>query len=311
MLFKSIVRALCLGLVVALAPFAAHAQQVLKPYILGETPPGNFEQVSEKVTQALQAQGFEVVGTYDPYPGARVICVTDQALKAAAARARQGGFGVVQRVAVTEGQDKKLQVSYVNPVYLGTAYGLGTLEGVAARLKTALGALQDFGSKGIEPDRLKAGTYRYGIFMPTFYNVDLLKEHPDYKTAVETVEKNLAAGAGGTKKIYRVDLPGKEVSVFGVGLVKGAIDGPGKGDKDTDKEIMDVIDWQELRHTAYLPYELMVEGNRVIALAARFRIAVHFPDTSMMGEHGFTKIMSAPRGILYGLEAVAGFKRDF
>ena len=26
----------------------------------------------------------------------------------------------------------------------------------------------------------------------------------------------------------------------------------------------------------------------------RFRMAVHFPDLSMMGEHGFTKLMSAP-----------------
>ncbi len=298
-----------IALLLAFGSALAQAE-VLRPYILGDTPSGDFNQVSNKVAQTLKAQGFEVVGTYDPYPGARVICVTSPELKVAAAKVRNGGFGVVQRVALTE-LAGRIQVSYVNPAYLGTAYGLGKLEGVSAKLKTALGAVKDFGSKGIEEGMLKPGVYHYGVFMPYFYDVDLLKEHPDHKTAIETVERNLAAGAGGTKKIYRVDLPGKEVSVFGVGIVKGIIDGPGKGEKDTDKEIMDVIDWQELRHTAYLPYELMVDGNRIIALPARYRIALHFPDTPMMGEHGFTKIMSAPRGILFALEAVAGFKREF
>jgi len=40
----------------------------------------------------------------------------------------------------------------------------------------------------------------------------------------------------------------------------------------------------------------MVDGNRVIALRARYRIALNFPDTTMAGEHGFTKIMTAPWG---------------
>jgi hypothetical protein len=299
-----------IALLLALGALPAAQAEALKPYILGDTPPGDFAQVSEKVANALKAQGFEIVGTYDPYPGTRVICVTNAELKAAAARADNGGFGVVERVALTE-VGGKIQVAYVNPAYMGTAYGLGKLEGVSAKLKAALGAVKDFGSKGIEEEKLKPGVYHYGVFMPYFHDVDVLKEHPDYKTAVDTVEKNLGAGAGGTKKIYRVDLPGKEVSVFGVGFVKGAIDGPGKGDKDTDKEIMEIIDWQELRHTAYLPYELMVTGNKVIALPARYRIAIYFPDTPMMGDHGFTKIMSAPRGILFALEKVAGFERNY
>ena len=69
---------------------------------------------------------------------------------------------------------------------------------------------------------------------------------------------------------------------------------------------MDIIDYQPIRSTAYLPYELMVQGNKAIALRGRYRIAVHFPDTPMVGSHGFTNIMSAPGGILKALEAVAG-----
>ncbi|BAU49536.1 hypothetical protein SVA_2988 [Sulfurifustis variabilis] len=298
-----------LALLLSLFGSAAVQAEVLKPYIMGNTPPGSVKQVAESVKNALKAQGFDLVGTYEPFAGAMVICATNPELKAAAAKVENGGFGVAQRVSVTE-VNGKIQVAYANPAYIGTAYGLGKLEGVSAKLKAALGARESFGSVGLDEERLKPGVYRYAFMMPYFHDVDLLKEHPDYKTAVDTVEKNLAAGAGGTVKVYRVDLPGKEVSVFGVGIPKGAVDGPDKGDKDTDKEILGVVDHQELKHTAYLPYEVMVVGGKVIALRARYRIALHFPDTKMAGAHGFTKIMSAPWGILVALERVAGFQRN-
>lgn len=287
---------------------AAYAE-TLKPYVLGDALPGDFNQVVEKVKVALTANGLQVIGTYAPYKGAMVIAATNPELIVAASKAKNGGFGAAQRVAVTEYKGK-IQISYVNPAYLGTAYGLGKLEGVSAKLKTALGAAQTFGSVGIDEENLKPGSYRYAMFMPYFNDVDVLIEHKDYKTAVEAVEKNLAAGSGGTVKVYRIDIPGKEISVFGVGIPKGFIDGPeNPGNRDTDKEIMDIVDWQDLRHTAYLPYELMVQGGRVIALRGRYRIALHFPDTKMAGEHGFTKIMTAPWGIQTALEAVAGYKR--
>lgn len=283
--------------------------EVLKPYVLADITTGDLRQTADKVKTALAANGLEVVGTYQPYANAIVLCATNNELKAAAAKAENGGFGVAQRVAITE-VDGKLQISYVNPAYLGTAYGLGKLEGVSAKLKAALGAKETFGSVGMDEERLKPGVYHYAMMMPYFRDVDWLREHADYQTAVAVVEKNLAAGAGGTVKVYRIDLPGKQVSVFGVGIPKGAIDGPGQGDKDTDKEIMGVVDHKELKHTAYLPYELLVDGGRVIALRGRYRIALHFPDTKMYGPNGFTKIMSAPWGILNALEQVAGFKRN-
>ena len=285
----------------------AHAES-LKPFILGDTPPGDLKQVADAVKLKVTAQGFEIVGSYSPFAGAMVICVTNNDLKTAAAKVPNGGFGAAQRIAVTDVKGK-IQVSYVNPAYLGTAYGMGKLETISAKLKAALGNAKSFGSeKGIPEENLGPGKYRYAMFMPYFNDVDVFKEHPDYKTAVETVEKNLAAGVGGTKKVYRIDLPGKQVSVFGVAIPKG--DGVDKGNKDTDKEIIDIVDYGDLKHTAYLPYELMVDGYRVIALRARYRIALNFPDTKMAGDHGFTKIMTAPWGIQLALEAVAGFKRD-
>lgn len=273
----------------------------LKPFILGGTVNGSMGEAVSNVKSRLAAAGFQVLGSYSPYPGATVIAATNQELKAAALKADNGGFGAVQRVSVTE-VNGKLQVSYTNPDYIATAYGLGKLDVTTGALKIALGRETEFGAEGIERERLKPGVYRYAWGMPYFHHVDELNEFPDHASAVGTIEKNLAAGKGGTRKVYRLDLPG-EITVFGVAINQG--DGPNEGNKDTDKEIMDIIDYAPLRSTAYLPYEILVQKGKAIALRGRYRIAVHFPDTKMFGEHGFTKIMSAPDGIKNALIAVS------
>ena len=291
-------------IVLALSFFSVAQAEVLKPFVLGKAVSGKMDDVAVYTKVQLTGQGFTIVGTYSPYPNATVICASHPDISAAAAKAENGGFGAAQRVAITE-MDGKLQVTYVNPAYLGTAYGLGKMESISAKLETALGHEQEYGSeKGIKEEKLGPGKYHYKMMMPYFDDIDVLNTYADYQTGVETVEANLAAGKGGTAKVYRIDLPGKDVSVFGVAIPQG--DGPDSGDKDTDKEITDIIDYREIRSTAYLPYEIMVQGNQAIALRGRYRIAVHFPDTSMAGKHGFTKIMSSPGGIKNALKAVAG-----
>jgi hypothetical protein len=290
-------------MLLVLSFFSVAQAEVLKPFILGKTPPGNMAEAVEYAKTQLTDQGFTVVGSYEPFPAATVICASHPELSAAAAGAENGGFGAAQRVAITE-VNGILQLSYMNPAYLGTAYGLGKLEAISAKLEAGLGHEQEFGAEGIKEEKLGPGKYHYKMLMPYFGDIDVLNTYPDFETGVKTVEANLAAGKGGTVKVYRIDLPGKDISVFGVGIIQG--DGPDSGDKDTDREILDIIDFQEIRSTAYLPYELMVQGNQAIALRGRYRIAVHFPDTSMAGAHGFTKIMSSPGGIKKALEAVAG-----
>jgi len=244
-----------------------------------------------------------VAGTYSPYPGATVICATNEELLAAAAATVNGGFGAALRLAVTD-VNGTLQVSYVNPAYMGTAYGLGRLEGVTEKLGMALGHVLEFGSEGVEENKLKPGKYHYKMMMPYFHDIDVLSTYADHASAVDTIEKNLAAKAGGTEKVYRIDIPEKDITVFGIAIPEG--DGPTAGAKDTDREVMEIVDYQEYRSTPYLPYEILVQNNQAIALRARYRIAVNFPDTTMVGSHGFTAIMSAPDGIKNALRKVAG-----
>ena len=68
---------------------------------------------------------------------------------------------------------------------------------------------------------------------------------------------------------------------------------------------MKVTDTAELKHTAHLPYELIVSEGNVQMLHGKFRIAVDFPDLTM---GTFMKISGAPDGIEEKLRLIAGKK---
>ena len=69
-----------------------------------------------------------------------------------------------------------------------------------------------------------------------------------------------------------------------------------------DKFIMSEIDFRDIKSTAHLPYEVLVSGKDVYALYARFRIAIDFPDLSMMGSNSFMNIMSTTEAIRKALQ---------
>jgi hypothetical protein len=54
---------------------------------------------------------------------------------------------------------------------------------------------------------------------------------------------------------------------------------------------------------------IAVTGGEVKALHAKFRIAVNFPDLSMMGSHSFMGIRCAPDAIEDAFKRVAGVKK--
>ena len=277
---------------------------LLKPFILGSKGPGTVAEKTEAAKTALTANGFTVVGSYSPYANATVVVVTNDALKANAAKSERGGFGAMQRVSITK-QGNDIQVAYTNPVYMANAYRMaGDLKGVAASLEKALGNIEAYGAKGLTAAKLRKYHYTFG--MEYFDEPSVLAEHKSYEDAVSSVEANLAAGTAGVTKVYRIDIPGKQESVFGV-----AMKGKAAADKNMDdKFIMSEIDFKDIRSTAHLPYEVLVSGKKTYALYARFRIAASFPDLSMMGSNSFLNIMSAPEAIRKALVVSVGGKLD-
>ncbi|MHB1619896.1 MAG: hypothetical protein ACYCTY_07945 [Sulfuricella sp.] len=293
---KLVLATLILGLSVG----AALADDVLlKPFVLASKGAGTVADKVAAAKTALQANGFTIVGSYSPYPDTTIIVVTNNEMKNTAAKSEHGGFGAAQRVAVTK-VGNEVQVSYTNPTYMANGYRMaGDLPQTSEKLKAALGKVEEFGAKGLTASKLRKYHYMFG--MEYFDEPVPLAEYGSHEEALKAVEANLAAGKGGVTKVYRVDIPGKKESVFGVAM-KG-------GDKYMDdKYIMSVIDSGDLKSSAHLPNEMLVTGNKVIALYGRFRIALDFPDLKMVGQNSFMKIMETPEAIRKAMVAAAGGK---
>lgn len=286
-----------------LAASVAHADN-LQPYVLAYTEAGAVETTVATVKDKLTAAGFEIVGEFSPYDGAHVVAVTGADLKSVAAKSQYGGFGAVQHVAVTQTNGQN-QVSYLNLRYLAAAYRLGdSLSATAGQLESALGARQQYGTeKGRSADDLKS--FHYMVGMEHFDDFYQLGQHKSYEEAVSTVEANLNKGVGGTALVYKLEVPGKKQTVFGVSRAKVG------DERANDKHIMaDTVDKMfEVKTTPYLPYQILVDDKDVIAMHMRFRMAVWHPDLTMVT---FGKLMSSPGAIEDLLRQVAGGKKkDF
>src|SRR5512143_2511237 len=298
--FRKMMAALAL---IAVAAAAQADSENMKPFVLAYKTKGEVSAVANEVKQKLTTAGFQIAGEYSPYKDATVIAITNEALKKNAAQSDFGGYGAAQRVSVTKnGGD--IEVSYTNPTYMASAYRMkGDLSDVTKQLQTALGDQQEFGSeKGLNDRKLRKYHYMFGMEYFDDLDAHRLASHKSYDDAVKVVEANLAKGLGGVTKVYRIDIPGKQETVFGVSMKK--LD---KGDKYmSDEYVMGVIDFQSPKSTAHLPYEILVSGKDVYSLYARFRIAVDFPDLSMMGDNSFMNIVESPEAIKKALTRTAG-----
>jgi len=131
-------KAFLVGIFCVLSVGSAMAADVLQPFVLAYKTTGDVSAVASDVKGKLTGAGFEIVGEYSPFAGADIIVVTNDTLKANAAKSDRGGYGAAQRVAVTKNGDD-VEVSYTNPVYMAAAYRMaGDLAEVRAKLEGAL-----------------------------------------------------------------------------------------------------------------------------------------------------------------------------
>ncbi len=277
---------------------------LLKPFVLGSKGPGEVTAKADAVRAALTQNGFTIAGTYSPYPNATIIAVTNDEMRTTAAKSERGGFGAAQRVSVTK-VGNEVQVSYTNPAYLANAFRMaGDLKDTAGKLQAALGRVEEFGAKGLTAPQLRKYHYTFG--MEYFDEPNTLATYPSFEEAVKAVEAGLAAGRQGVTKVYRIDVAGKKEALFGV-----AMKGEGEAGKFMDdRYIMSEIDFRDVKSTAHLPYDILVSDNKVYALYARFRIAISFPDLSMMGANSFMNIMKSPEAIREALALAVGGTKD-
>jgi hypothetical protein len=288
------VRKLVAAVLFLASPAVWAGEPVLKPFVLASREAGPLQALSEAARAKLAASGFEIAGTYEPYPGALVVAVTSDELKELASKSPFGGYAAAQRVTFTKVGDE-VQVAFTNPRYMAAAYRLKSdLAPVAKKLEEALGHAEEYGEGKTASD---LRDYHYMLGMPYFDDPSRFGKFKSHAAAVEAIEKGLTAKRGGASKVYRVDLPGGKETVFGVALTEGC---------SGDTRIMSEIDFKPIRSTGHLPYELLVAGDEVFALYGKFRIAINFTDLKMMGSHSFMNIRCAPDAIEDALKKVIG-----
>lgn len=277
--------------------FLSLSAQNLKPYVIGFKSSESIMVVQEKVIQNLEQNELQIVGQYQPAKNDKrwVIIFTANELNNAVQKVGGlTGFAATLRIAITREGDKTV-VSYTHPMYWGNAYFREDFKKVNQEYKTVNTLVENamkasgnfdgtpFGSeKGISVNELQ--TYRYMMGMPRFDSTIELEDFDSYKAAVSKIDASIGNKVPNLKKVYKHTIPGKELTLYGFAL-EGA---------DGEESFLPTIDINTPKHTAFLPYEVLVIGNEVHMLHGRYRIAIAFPDLTM---GTFSKIMSTPGNI--------------
>jgi len=279
------------------------AETNYQPFVLASINDASLAEQTDATIAALEGAGFVVAGRYSPLPNANVIVVTSPEILAIAAQTARGGYGAGQRVSVTE-RDGKTEVAFVNPLYIQFAYRMAEgMQVVHDRLSAALGYVEAYGAQK-KMTAKKLGDYHYMIGMQRFDDPSELRRFDSHAEALNAVEHALSRDGDALTLVYRIDIPGKSQTVFGVGM---RASGQDENALDIDEaHQLSIVDFEGYSKVAYFPYELLVDDGEVEALHMRFRMAVHFPDLSMMGKHGFTQLMSSPGATEDAFEALVG-----
>jgi len=287
----------CLIVLLTIGGLNVQAEERLyKPFVLASNGPGELVQAINSVKRSLLDVGFIITGEYSPYEGSHVLVATNYQLISGSKKSKGAKFAVPQRVAVSQvGED--IQVAYANPEYFAQAYQMkDDMKWVSNQLAAALGRIEEFGSKGMTRKKLRKYHYTFG--MEYFRDIMVLAEYGSYGEAISKVEKSLSKKEGGAFKISRIDIQGENTTIYSVGMTEGY---------SSDQKVMSIIDYKTLKHTAHLPYELIVKNNKIIALHPRFRIAIDFPELSMSGiKNSFMQIISSPDAIKKALTLASG-----
>ena len=267
--------------------------QGLKPFIMGAQSSETLDVMKTKTSKALTAAGFKILGSYQPAADESrwvIVVNSTEMIEAIQAFGELTGFAAALRVGLTL-EAGLVNVSYTNPIYLGNAYFQKNYADVKdkfvavdAKLIAAMATLgevknKSFGAKeGISSKDLAHYHYMFG--MPYFEDVVLLTEFSKYSVGKSIIESKLSKG-GDTELVYSFEIPGQDLKIYGIAL----------GGETGESHFLPIIDLGQPKHTAFLPYEILLMGNTSVMLHGRYRIALSFPDLTMTT---FSKIMSTP-----------------
>ena len=286
------------SITIILITFTAFGQEIA-PYIKVGESSESMQQVTEKVTQALQNNSFSIIGNYNPSnkAGLKVLVFTRTDLKNTVVKVSdRGALAAAFKIGLVQ-ENGKITISYTNPDYILRAY-LGdnyntfssTFKKFNSDLKSSLSSIgvefKPFGG-GIKADKLKK--YHYKIMMPYFTDPITLNEFSSFEEGLKTIENNLKAKKGQTVEVYKIVYKNEKVAVFGIGL---------QNKEEGENHFLPIIGEA---HIAAMPYEIILQNKTATMLHGKYRLALHWPELTM---GTFMKIMSTPGDIEDALEAI-------
>ncbi|MFD1315058.1 hypothetical protein [Namhaeicola litoreus] len=266
--------------------------QKLSPYIEVGDYAEHISQATKKVSENLEAKGFEVIGVYNPggKPNLKVVVFTRNDLQKVSLKvADRGALASALKVGLKSNANGTT-ISYLNPDYLFNAYLRNEFPTHESQLKiiskdvsaalSSLGSLnRPFGGSLSVKDLRE---YQYKMMMPYFTDPVKLRSFASFEEGVDRISSNLAKEKGNTKMVYKMIFSSEKVAVFGVGL----------HDKEKGESHFLPIIGED--HLAAMPYEIILQDKQATMLHGRYRIALHWPDLTM---GTFMKIMSTPGDI--------------
>ena len=273
--------------------------QNLQPYILAATSDASLLEISDAVKTNLTESRLDLIGEYSPAKDSnrKVFVITSDELKEAV-RTIGGltGFASALRVALTD-EDGTINISYTNPIYWGNAYFGDNYNEVQSNYLTVTEKISSALFKIGESKNIPFGTedgltekslhkYRYMFGMEKFDDVAKLNEFDSFEDAVNTIDGKLA---NSENLVYSVEFPEEKLKLYGIAI----------GGEKGEEHFLPIIDISTPKHTAFLPYELLIIDKKAVMLHGRYRIALSFPDLTMMT---FSKIMSTPGDIKKDLQ---------
>ena len=286
---------LVLVLTVLIASMRAEEQSI-QPYIIIGESGKSISGTEDDIVESFFMKNIDILGKYHPAGDKNrlVLVVSNGDLIRAVQKGKpSAGFLAAIRIAITR-EDDMTYVSCQNPEYWGNVYFQEDYLAVRKhilkfreKLFRAMPKMRgrfnwQFGcEKGCTPEKMRH--YRYMFGMPYFEDMVELAEFDSYADAVATVENNFSQSEFCTK-VFEKEIPGKNVKLYGVGL--GGDRGEGR--------FISILDVADIKHPAFLPYEMLVIENKVYMLSGRFRIPVSFPDMTL---RTFMKLLPTFRNI--------------
>ena len=286
------------SITIILITFTAFGQEIA-PYIKVGESSESMQQVTEKVTQALQNNSFSIIGNYNPSnkAGLKVLVFTRTDLKNTVVKVSdRGALAAAFKIGLVQ-ENGKITISYTNPDYILRAY-LGdnyntfssTFKKFSSDLKSSLSGIgvefKPFGG-GVKADKLKK--YHYKIMMPYFTDPITLNEFSSFEEGLKTIENNLKAKKGQTVEVYKIVYKNAKVAVFGIGL---------QNKEEGENHFLPIIGEA---HIAAMPYEIILQNKTATMLHGKYRLALHWPELTM---GTFMKIMSTPGDVEDAMESI-------